>query len=96
MYWVLHYTDVQYIALVFSVCCNTLRGVGWLGGDQGQGERRCEWCTAPLVQTAVWWYRRRQCNGGTPVQEWYRLQHWYRSGKWYSEWCITAVVQEHS
>ena len=62
-----------------SVCCsNTLRGVGWLGGDQGQGERRCEWCTAPLVQ--------EEADGtvsGALVQE--EAVHWWYTG--------TRVVQ---
>ena len=51
-----------YCILGTAALGNTLRGVGWLGGDQGQGERRCEcytalvcWCTAAalVVATAV-------------------------------------------
>ena len=40
-----------YCILGTAALGNTLRGVGWLGGDQGQGERRCERYTA-----LVWWY----------------------------------------
>ena len=40
-----------YCILGTAALGNTLRGVGWLGGDQGQGERRCERYTA-----LVCWY----------------------------------------
>ena len=53
-----------YCILGTAALGNTLRGVGWLGGDQGQGERRCEWYTA-----LHWWYTAAalvvHCTGGT-------------------------------
>ena len=46
----LHLDIALYCILRTAAVGNTLRGVGWLGGDQGQGERRCECYTVPVVQ----------------------------------------------
>ena len=69
-----------YCILGTAALGNTLRGVGWLGGDQGQGERRCERYTA-----LVWWYT------AAALHWWYTalVVHWYTA-------LSVLVVQEEA
>ena len=79
MYWVLHYTDVQYIALVFSVLQQYIERSRMVGRGSRAG-----WAQVWVAH----------CTTGTDcsvlVVHWYRrsaLQHWYRSG---TDCCVLA------
>ena len=70
-----------YCILGTAALGNTLRGVGWLGGDQGQGERRCECYTALVVHC---------CSTGGALHRWYTaLVCWYTA-------LSVLVVQEEA